>query len=204
MTPQADSTPDEQPPDGGGTSDSGRSNPHGSSGSESNPGDAATVHENTNYLEAEVNILRPSTPFMRDHLRLIWVGFLAWTLVIFGPVTATYVAPETMTETTFLGFPLHYFLVAIGGPGGALLLSVVYSWRRDRLDRKYGIDHDAPAGTPSQEASGDSEVATDGGVRETNVGRGSVDNTLSEDEPCDDKPYNDARYGDNGRHRRRS
>ena len=173
MTPQADSTSDEQPPDGGGTPDSGRSNRDGSSGGES--GDAATVHQNTNYLEAEVNILRPSTPFMRDHLRLIWVGFLAWTLVIFGPVTATYLAPETMTETSFLGFPLHYFLVAVGGPGGALLLSVVYSWRRDRLDRKYGIDHDVTAGTASHEAAGDSEVATDGGVRENGVSSDSDD-----------------------------
>lgn len=130
--------------------------------------DAATVHENTDYLEREVNILRPSTQFMRDHLRLIWIGFAAWAVVIFGPVTATYLAPGPMTETTFLGFPLHYFLVAIGGPGGALVLSIIYSWRRDKLDEKYDIQHGRSVG-PDETAAGDSDarVTTDGGIPES-------------------------------------
>lgn len=126
--------------------------------------DAPEVHRNTDYLDAEVNILRPSTPFMRDHLRLIWVGFLAWTLVIFGPVTATYVAQDAMTGTTFIGFPLHYFLVAIGGPGGALILSIIYSWRRDKLDEKYGIDHSHSLQAEQASETEDSATATDGGV----------------------------------------
>lgn len=123
---------------------------------------AVTAHEETEYLDAEVNILSPSTRFMQDHLRLIWVGFIAWVLVVFGPVTATYVAPNLMTDTTLLGFPLHYVLVAIGGPGGALVLSVVYSWRRDVLDEKYGIDHDADTRTEGA-AVGDAAVKADGG-----------------------------------------
>lgn len=160
MTQKADSTSNEQPvlPDGGETDPTS-----GVTHANESSSDAATVHQNTNYLEAEVNILRPSTPFMRDHLRLIWIGFIAWALIIFGPVTATYFAPGTMTETTFIGFPLHYFLVAIGGPGGALLLSVVYSWRRDKLDRKYGIDHETGAATKPQESAETSDVAADGG-----------------------------------------
>lgn len=123
---------------------------------------AVAAHEETDYLDAEVNILRPSTQFMQDHLRLIWVGFAAWVLAVFGPVTATYLAPDLMTGATLLGFPLHYFLVAIGGPGGALLLSVVYSWRRDTLDKKYGIDHDADAPAESSDV-GNAAIKTDGG-----------------------------------------
>jgi len=129
--------------------------------------DAATIHENTDYLEAEVNILRPSTQFMRDHLRLIWIGFFAWVLVIFGPVTATYFAQDFMTSVTFLGFPLHYFLVAVGGPGGALVLSVIYSWRRDKLDQKYGIDHSSTTGVETSSVDTDQPAATDGGVDDT-------------------------------------
>jgi len=125
---------------------------------------AAQRHEQTDYLDAEVNILRPSTPFMRDHLRTVWLGFLGWVVVVFGPVTLTAVAPGPMTTTLpVVGFPLHYLLVAVGAPGGALVLSVWYARRRGALDEKYGIDHTAPAG----EAGVDSEgpTATDGGER---------------------------------------
>lgn len=124
--------------------------------------EAATIHHETDYLDAEVNILSPSTRFMRDHLQLIWIGFTAWALAVFGPVTATYFAPDLMTGATVLGFPLHYFLVAIGGPGGALLLSVLYSWRRDRLDEKYGIDHTSEPSTAAVNV-GDTAVEADGG-----------------------------------------
>jgi putative solute:sodium symporter small subunit len=118
-------------------------------------------HRETEYLEREVNLLRPSTPFMRDHLRVVWTGFAAWAVVVFGPVTLTGLAPEAMTTPMpVLGFPLHYFLVAVGAPGGALLLSVWYARKRDRLDEKYGIDH----GTESAPTSGsDGAVAADGG-----------------------------------------
>ena len=27
------------------------------------------------YLDVEINLLNPATPFMRDHLRVIWIGF---------------------------------------------------------------------------------------------------------------------------------
>ncbi len=106
--------------------------------------------ESTDYLTSEVNLLQPSTPFMRDHLRVIWTGFVVWAVIVFGPVTATAVAPGVMTTTMpIIGFPLHYFLVAIGAPGGALILAFWYARKRDALDEKYGIDH-----------------ATDGGVSE--------------------------------------
>jgi putative solute:sodium symporter small subunit len=108
---------------------------------------AAQQHRQTDYLDSEVNILNPSTPYMREHLRIVWTGFLIWAVTVFGPVTATYLAPGAMTTTMpIIGFPLHYFLIAIGGPGSALILSAWYARRRDELDDKYGIDHDVPGG----------------------------------------------------------
>jgi uncharacterized membrane protein len=66
-----------------------------------------------------------------------------------------------MTGTRLLGFPLHYLTVSLGAPLGALVLSAIYAYRRDRLDEKYGIDHGAPVET--DEGTGDAAVA-DGGV----------------------------------------
>jgi putative solute:sodium symporter small subunit len=119
-------------------------------------------HRDVDYLEREVNLLRPSTPFMRDHLRIIWTGFVLWALVVFGPVTLTAVAPGVMTRPMpVLGFPLHYFLVAFGAPTGALVLAAVYTRYRDRLDDKYGID---PATVESESAETGEATATDGGA----------------------------------------
>jgi putative solute:sodium symporter small subunit len=123
-------------------------------------GGAAQDHRDTDYLRQEVNLLRPSTPFMRDHLKLVWGTFIAWTLVVWGPVTLTYLAPGPMTSTTVLGFPLHYLLVALGAPTGALVLAAVYAGARDRLDEKYGIEH----GAADREDAGRGAGATDGGV----------------------------------------
>ena len=115
---------------------------------------AAQAHNDTDYLGAEVNILNPSTPYMRDHLRIVWTGFAIWVLAVWGPVTLTRIATEPMTQTMpILGFPLHYFLVAFGAPTSALLLAFWYSRKRDALDEKYGIEHTDVA-------------ATDGGVDE--------------------------------------
>ncbi|WP_435335185.1 DUF4212 domain-containing protein [Haloarchaeobius sp. TZWWS8] len=121
-------------------------------------GGAAAREKNTDYLDEKIHILRPATPFMRDHLKVVWGTFLAWVLFVFGPVTATAIAPGFMTETIVLGFQLHFFLTAIGAPAGALLLSVVYAKQRDALDDKYGIEHAGDAGETGQQA-----VAADGG-----------------------------------------
>src|SRR6056297_3790406 len=122
-------------------------------------GGVAASRQTADYLDTEVNIFRPSTPFMRDHLRIVWTMFAAWAVFVFGPVTATYLATDFMTSVTVLGFPLHYLLTAIGAPTGALLLSFVYARKRDQLDEEYGIDHSTGA------TSGDGEAAvTDGGA----------------------------------------
>jgi putative solute:sodium symporter small subunit len=130
---------------------------------ERNQSDVA-AHRNVDYLEREVNLLRPSTPFMRDHLRLIWTGFVLWALVVFGPVTLTAVAPGPMTaQMPVLGFPLHYFLIAFGAPTGSLVLAALYTRYRDRLDEKYGID---PATVESEASEGGDPAAADGGVEQ--------------------------------------
>lgn len=122
--------------------------------------DAARREQDVDYLETEINLLNPGTPYMRDHLRIILTGFVVWAFTTFGPITATKIAPGTMTtQMPVLGFPFHYFAIAIGGPSAALILSAWYARKRDQLDAKYGIDHSRPADIP---ASGE-PVATDGG-----------------------------------------
>ena len=124
---------------------------------------AAQTHNDTDYLGAEVNILNPSTPYMRDHLRIVWTGFAIWVLAVWGPVTLTNLAPGVMTQTMpILQFPLHYFLVAFGAPTSALILAFWYSRKRDALDEKYGIEH----GTVTESGSGANVAATDGGADE--------------------------------------
>ena len=128
---------------------------------------AAQRHQNTDYLEEEVNLLKPSTPYMRDHLRIVWAGFVAWAIIVFGPVTLTAVAPAVMTTTMpVLGFPWHYFLVAFGAPTGALVLAAIYARQRDKLDDKYGIDHDTgESSAPETDESGE-RAAADGGTEQ--------------------------------------
>ncbi|VTT88214.1 unknown [Halorubrum sp. DM2] len=124
---------------------------------------AAQTHNDTDYLGAEVNILNPSTPYMRDHLRIVWTGFAVWVLAVWGPVTLTRLAPGPMTtQMPILGFPLHYFLVAFGAPTSALILAFWYSRKRDALDEKYGIDHATVTKTESRAEA----AATDGGSDE--------------------------------------
>ena len=120
------------------------------------------------YLDIEINLLKPATPFMRDHLRIIWIGFAIWSLTTFGPITLTRIAPELMTSTMpVIGFPLHYFLIAIGAPSSALILSVWYARKRDQIDDKYGITQmRAEEMGPSRGATGEDVAATDGGVDE--------------------------------------
>ena len=124
-------------------------------------GGVAASRQTADYLDTEINIFNPSTPFMRDHLRIVWTMFAAWAIFVFGPVTATFLATDFMTSTTVMGFPLHYFLTAIGSPAGALVLSFVYARKRDALDEKYGIDHAAERPEPDAPTA-----AADGGTEQ--------------------------------------
>ncbi len=124
---------------------------------------ATRDHQRTDYLDSEVNLLKPSTTFMRDHLKLVWGSFVAWILATWGPVTATFLAPETMTSLSILGFPAHYFLVGFFAPTSSLVLAAIYAHRRDKLDEKYGINTTSMSEAPS---GADEAAATDGGIQE--------------------------------------
>ncbi|ELY44483.1 DUF4212 domain-containing protein [Natronorubrum sulfidifaciens] len=114
--------------------------------------------QTVDYLDEEINLFKPATPFMRDNLKMIFGLFAVWLAFVFGPVTASYFAPEFMTETRVLnGYPLNFFLTAIVAPAAALVLSAVYAWYRDKLDTKYGISHE------TEEETGAAATATDGG-----------------------------------------
>lgn len=121
---------------------------------------AVEHEEEVDYLDHEINLLNPSTPFMRDNLKVLWGTFVVWVVFVFGPVTAAAIAPGFMTGTIVFGFQLHYFLTALLAPFSALVLSIGYAWQRDRLDEKYDISHpedtDEPAGA----------TAADGGTEE--------------------------------------
>ena len=166
-----DNTTHERPDDGttaadGGES-SGTSRPSSEPRSDGGISQAAQNHRNTEYLDEEVNLLKPSTPYMRDHLRIVWAGFIAWALIVFGPVTLTAVAPGPMTTTMpVLGFPWHYFLVGFCAPTGSLILAAVYARQRDKLDEKYGIDHSAPGAGADEESEAGDATAADGGNRQ--------------------------------------
>ncbi|ACV47344.1 MULTISPECIES: DUF4212 domain-containing protein [Halomicrobium] len=130
--------------------------------SEPRPDGGVATGDEVAYLDAEVNIFSPSTPFMRDHLRIIWSGFVAWLLIVFGPVSLTPIIPGVMTAPIpVIGFPLHYFLVGIGAPVGALLLSIWYARKRDALDEEYGISHETEPEPETEVAA-----AADGGTAE--------------------------------------
>lgn len=118
------------------------------------------------YLDVEINLLKPATPFMRDHLRVIWKGSIIWIFTTFGPITLTRIAPDLMTQPIpVIEFPLHYFLIAIGGPTAALLLSVWYARKRDQIDEKYGIEQQVDAPETTDTVAEDA-AAADGGVTE--------------------------------------
>jgi putative solute:sodium symporter small subunit len=119
--------------------------------------------ERDDYLDVEINLLRPSTDFMRDHLKLVWTSFIVWIIATWGPVTATYLATDTMTSASIIGFPAHYFTVAFLAPTSSLVLAAIYAHRRDKLDEKYGVDTSSRSETPS---GTEEAAATDGGVAE--------------------------------------
>ena len=119
--------------------------------------------DDVDYLDTRINLLKPGEGFMRDHLKLVWGSFIVWIFTTWGPVTATFLAPDTMSSLSIIGFPAHYFLVGVFAPTSSLILAAIYARRRDKLDEKYGID----TSKRQETASGAEEAAaTDGGVSE--------------------------------------
>ena len=127
-------------------------------------GGVATGREPADYLDERINLFRPATPFMRDHLKLIWGTFAAWLVVVFGPVTVAAIAPEAADAHRVAGTPTLFMVTAIGTPLGALLLSVFYAWSRDRLVKKYDVEHGRAATDGTDEGAA---TAADGGTAAT-------------------------------------
>lgn len=121
---------------------------------------AAEREADVNYLQQEISIVNPSTPFMRDNLKVMWGTFIVWVLLVFGPVTVAALAPRAADAARIAGTPALFMMTAIGTPLGALLLAVAYAYQRDRLDEKYGIQHE------QSDATGEEAAVADGGDAE--------------------------------------
>jgi putative solute:sodium symporter small subunit len=90
----------------------------------------------------EVNFFRPSTEGMKREVNVASTILVYWGLLSFGLPLLIWVAGlndplelgrSFMTETRFLGFPLHYWLIAQGCTIGYLLLCKLYCvlWERE-------------------------------------------------------------------------
>ncbi|MEJ2202247.1 MAG: DUF4212 domain-containing protein [Desulfuromonadaceae bacterium] len=88
-----------------------------------------------------VNFFRPSTPNMKAEVKITQTILLLWALLSFGIPTLIFLAglgdpaglgESFLTRTRFLGFPLHYWLLAQGCTIGYVLLCKLYCnlWRK--------------------------------------------------------------------------
>ncbi len=83
----------------------------------------------------EVNFFKPSAPNMRAETRIAKIILLIWLVLSFGLPLMIWVAGlgdpsglgrSFLTESRFLGFPLHYWLIAQGCTIGYVLLCKLY------------------------------------------------------------------------------
>ena len=64
------------------------------------------------------------------------IYFVIWFIVSYGAVLFA----ESLSEVSILGFPLHYFMGAIGALATFIILLFVNAIVGDKIDKKYGID----------------------------------------------------------------
>lgn len=83
----------------------------------------------------QVNFFRPSTPGIRQEVAVAASVLAVWALLSFGVPILIYVAglgdpsglgESFLTRARFLGFPLHYWLIAQGCTIGYILLCKLY------------------------------------------------------------------------------
>ncbi|MGE4344669.1 MAG: DUF4212 domain-containing protein [Geoalkalibacter sp.] len=93
----------------------------------------------------EVNFFRPITPNMQNEVAVARIVLLFWFILSCGvPVTIwlaglgdpSGLGRSVLTETRFLGFPLHYWLVAQGCTIGYVLLCKLYCLLWDKKVRR--------------------------------------------------------------------
>lgn len=89
----------------------------------------------TNGERVHVNFFNPSTEGMKAEVRVASIVMICWALLSYGIPTTIWLAglgdPERLgrsfiTEARFLGFPLHYWLIAQGCTIGYILLCKLY------------------------------------------------------------------------------
>ncbi|MFQ3661070.1 MAG: VC_2705 family sodium/solute symporter [Chloroflexaceae bacterium] len=84
--------------------------------------------------------LPPAPPWLgaywRANLRLIGPLLLIW---LFSFTLPALLAPILNSITVFTGFPLGYYLSGQGALLFFVALTVIYSWRMARLDRRFGV-----------------------------------------------------------------
>ncbi|ALC17484.1 putative solute:sodium symporter small subunit [Desulfuromonas soudanensis] len=89
----------------------------------------------------DVNFFRPSTPGMKAEARIAASVLIFWSLLSFGIPLLIFLAglsdpsglgESFITRARFLGFPLHYWLVAQGCTIGYILLCKLYCLLWDR------------------------------------------------------------------------
>ena len=64
------------------------------------------------------------------------IYFVIWFIVSYGAVSFA----ESLSKASILGFPLHYFMGAIGALATFIILLFVNAIVGDRIDKKYGVD----------------------------------------------------------------
>ncbi len=83
----------------------------------------------------DVNFFRPSTPRMQAEVSVARTILVIWALLSYGIPTLIWLAglgdpsglgESFLTEARFLGFPLHYWLIAQGCTIGYVLLGKLY------------------------------------------------------------------------------
>jgi len=94
----------------------------------------------------DVNFFRPSSESMRKEVGIASNVLLLWGLLSYGIPAAIYLAglgdpnglgESFMTRTRFLGFPLHYWLIAQGCTVGYILLCKLYCLLWDKRITKH-------------------------------------------------------------------
>lgn len=75
--------------------------------------------------------------YFREKNTYMVIYFIIWAIVSYGVVLIA----EPLSDVYFNGFPLHYFMGAQGALAVFIILLFVNAIVGDKIDKKYGIDH---------------------------------------------------------------
>ncbi len=79
---------------------------------------------------------RQADAYFKEKNMYTLIYFILWFIVSYGVVLFA----DSLTDITFLGFPFHYFMGAIGALATFIILLFANAIIGDKIDRKYGID----------------------------------------------------------------